>query len=75
MLHHKKTFKVVGWNEKNSNGKLGTLTTFRDLVGRKVEAQNIFTLVNLFPLNSSDVTLKYYTELQKCFLDYQNIRM
>lgn len=61
--------------KKNSNGKLGTLTTFRDLVGRKVEAQNIFTLVNLFPLNSSDVTLKYYTELQKCFLDYQNIRM
>ena len=46
------------WKKLNMN-KLGTLTSFSDLVWQKTDAENIFTMANLPSLKSVDINLKY----------------
>ena len=62
-----KTTKKGNWKKLNKN-KLGTLTTFRDLVWQKTEDENILIISKLPFLKSTDIEMKYYyTALQKCF--------
>ena len=66
--HRKMKNKKKGsWKKLNKN-KLGTLTTFRDLVWRKSGDENILIISMLPFLKSTDIEMKYYyTALQKCF--------
>ena len=61
---------------KNSNGnKLGTLTTFKELLWRLVKAQKVFYVANLTCFNLFDINLKYHTVVHKYFENYEDLRM
>ena len=67
--------KKKGKRKYPNRNKLGMLTTFKELLWRRVKAQKVFQLANLTCFNSFDIKLKRHTVVDSCFEKYEDLRM